>query len=509
MRGKKGKVLLVGAGPGDEKLITVRGMEAVQKADVVVYDNLAPASLLKNVKPGCEVIYAGKQSSRHTLTQKDIQKLLVKKAREGKNVVRLKGGDPFVFGRGGEEAEELLSAGIRYEVIPGITAGVACAAYAGIPVTHRDFTSGVAFFTGHEKPGKQSSSLYWDKISTGVGTLVFYMGMENLPFIAENLILHGRRPETPVALIHKGTTAGQKTVTGTLKNIVSAAKKCGMKPPVIIIVGEVVSLRKKLSWFENKSLFGKRILVTRAREQASELTEKLTARGAGVLEVPMLRIKPVKNSTQIKHQLKKMPSYEWLIFTSVNGVHIFMQHVFKNGYDARILGSTKIACIGDKTADALKPYGLHADKIPKEFVAEKLAARFTKKEIENKNILLARAREARDVLPRTLKKRGADVTVLPLYDTVIEKPAQQDIKSILEEKPVDAITFASSSTVKNFVSVFKKDAFRISKNACVACIGPVTAQTCREAGIPVSLVAKKHTMDGLVAAIENYFYRKK
>ncbi len=221
MRGKKGKVLLVGAGPGDEKLITVRGMEAVQKADVVVYDNLAPASLLKNVKPGCEIIYAGKQSSRHTLTQKDIQKLLVKKAREGKNVVRLKGGDPFVFGRGGEEAEELLSAGIRYEVIPGITAGVACAAYAGIPVTHRDFTSGVAFFTGHEKPGKQSSSLYWDKISTGVGTLVFYMGMENLPFIAENLILHGRRPETPVALIHKGTTAGQKTVTGTLKNIVS------------------------------------------------------------------------------------------------------------------------------------------------------------------------------------------------------------------------------------------------------------------------------------------------
>lgn len=507
MKTKNGKVFLVGAGPGDAGLMTLRGLDVLRKADVVVYDALAPASLLKEVKKGAEIIYAGKQSSRHTLTQDEIQRVLIKKAKQGKNVVRLKGGDPFIFGRGGEEAEELVSEGISFEIVPGITAGAACAAYAGIPVTHRDFTTGVAFFTGHEKPGKQASGIRWDKIATGVGTLVFYMGMENLPFIAENLMAHGLHPETPVALIRKGTTPEQKTVTGTLKNIVSVASKNKLTPPVIIVVGNVVKLRKKLSWFERKSLFGKTVMVTRAREQSSELTEKLSERGARVLEMPMIKIKPARNLKPVDARIKAMRNFDWIIFTSANGVQIFMDRVFSAGYDSRIFARTHIACIGDKTAEALAPYGLHADKVPKEFISEKLADSFTQKEIKNKRILIARAREARDILPDTLKKRGGMVTILPLYDTVLESMRREDIRKLTKENSVNCITFASSSTAKNFVSVFKDNAKSIARKACVACIGPVTADTCRSLGLPVTLVAKKHTLDGLVHAIEKYYLK--
>lgn len=504
---KKGKVYLVGAGPGDEKLITLRGIEAVQEADVVVYDYLSSPALLKHAKEDAEIIYAGKQSSRHTLTQNEIQRLLIKKAKQGKVVVRLKGGDPFVFGRGGEEAEELLAHDVAFEIVPGITSAVACPAYAGIPVTHRDYTSSVAFFTGHEKPGKHSSQIHWDKISTGIGTLVFFMGVENLPFITKNLISNGRAPHTPVALIRWGTTPQQKTVTGTLKTIVEDARKHNVKPPALIVVGDVVKLRKKLSWFENKSLFGKTIMVTRAREQASELTQKFAERGARVLEVPMIKIKPVKNLKPVDAHIKNMRHFDWIIFTSVNGAQIFMERVFKSGQDSRLFAHTKIACIGDKTAEALMPYGLRADKVPSEFISEKLAGSFSRDDVRGKNILLARAKEARDVLPVELKKRGACVTILSLYETLPETLDKNKIQTIMDENSVDCITFASSSTAKNFMSVFKNNGKKLAQKACVACIGPVTADTCRKLGLPVTLVAKQHTIDGLVESIEKYFLK--
>ncbi len=502
-----GKVFLVGAGPGDEKLITLRGIEALRDADVVVYDYLSSPQLLKHVNDGAEIIYAGKQSSRHTLTQSEIQKLLIKKAKQGKNVVRLKGGDPFVFGRGGEEAEELFAHGVAFEIVPGITSAVACPAYAGIPVTHRDYTSSVAFITGHEKPGKHHSEIQWDKISNGIGTLVFFMGVENLAFIVENLIKNGRTPRTPVALIRWGTTPRQRTVTGTLKTIADEARAQNMKPPALIVVGGVVNLRKKLSWFEKKSLFGRKIMVTRAREQASELTQKFSECGAMVFEMPAIKIKPMGNSTAADRCIKTLSSFQWLIFTSANGVNIFMKRIFETGHDSRIFAHTKIACIGEKTAEALLPFGLKADRLPKEFISEKLAESFRRDDVRGKNILLARAKEARDVIPVELKKQGARVTILPLYETLPETLDKNKIQDIMDEN-MDCITFASSSTVKNFVALFKPHAKKIAKKTCVACIGPVTADTCRKLGLPVTLVAKQHTIDGLVESIEKYFAKR-
>lgn len=492
-----GRVYLIGAGPGDPKLVTIRGAEALSRADVVVYDRLVHPAILKHARAEAEMIYVGKASSQHTMKQEDINRLLVEKAKEGKAVARLKGGDPFVFGRGGEEAEELVSEGIEFEIIPGITSAIAVPAYAGIPVTHRKMCSALGIITGHEDPGKTESSIKWDKIATGIDTLVFLMGVENLPNIVAGLTSNGRGPETPVALIRWGTRAEQETLVGTLGDIVEKVRETGFKSPAVTIVGEVVSLREQLRWFDNRPLFGKRIIVTRSREQASALSEKLESLGAEVIEFPVIKIVPVADSELRISDLVK-GEYDWIIFTSANGVTCFIKRLFDMGLDVRAIGSAKLAAIGPATASALEGYGLKVDYIPSEFVAEAVIRDFPV-DVAGKKILIARAREAREVLPEKLKELGADVHISVVYETIVEDSDAESVREMLAAGEVDAVTFTSSSTVKNFVSLV--GGFELPDNVTVACIGPITAATARELGFTPDVVADEYTIDGLVQAL--------
>jgi len=503
---KKGKVFLVGAGPGDPELLTIKAQKVLQKADVIVYDYLASEEILDLAKQEAEKIYVGKKAGKHTLPQEDINNLLIKKAKQGKIVVRLKGGDPFVFGRGGEEAEALFEENIPFEIIPGITSAIAVPAYAGIPVTHRDYTSTLAIITGHEAEGKAESKIDFSALAK-IGTLIFLMGVKNLPFIVENLIKNGKSEDTPVAIIRWGTLEKQKTVVGCLKDIVEKAKKENISPPAVIIVGEVVKLREKLAWFEKKPLFGKKIVITRTRKQASKLSEKLRELGAKCYEIPTIEIKPLE-SKEMEEEIKKLGSYDWIVFTSENGVEIFLQKVFEQGFDARIFSHIKIAVIGSATKNKLLSFGLKADLMPQNsFTQEGLVSEFSKLNLREKRILIARAKKARNVLPEKLKELGAYVKVLPIYETVLPENSKEKLKNVVKEG-VDVITFTSSSTVENFFELLKEEKAlmeKLKKETVFASIGPITTETLKKYGFEPQIQAKVYNIDGLIEAILNWF----
>lgn len=501
-------VFLVGAGPGDPGLITVRGLEIIRSADVIVYDYLAAPSLLRHVRENAELIYVGKKGGDHTLSQDGINALLVAKAREGATVARLKGGDPFIFGRGGEEAEVLIDAGIPFEIVPGVTSAIAAPAYAGIPLTHRRYASSVAFITGHEEPGKESAAIDWESLAKGIGTLVFLMGVKNLPQITASLMRHGKPADTPAALIRWGTTARQQTVSGTLTDIVERVRQAGLKAPAITVVGEVVRLRDRMKWFDNRPLLGKRIVVTRARAQASDLTRRLSELGAECVEHPTIAIAPPVDWAPLDQALDRIAVYDWLIFTSVNAVKFFFERLFGRGRDVRALGRVNTAAIGPATAAKLFEFGLTSDIVPESYQAESVLAAFEKKDVSGRNILLPRAAEARPILPEQLAKMGAVVDEVPVYRT---QPATDRADRLIEELgtgSIDMITFTSSSTVTNFKSLLPQDRFdELIRGVAIASIGPITSETAREQGFEVHLTADSFTIPGLVAAILDH-YRK-
>ena len=501
-----GKVFLVGAGPGDPRLLTVGAMNCLREADVVVYDHLADESILAHVPHGAERIYVGKQSCKHTMRQEDINVLLADKAQEGKTVVRLKGGDPFVFGRGGEEALVLLERGVPFEVLPGVTSAISVPAYAGIPVTHRGVAVSFAVITGHEDPTKAESHIRWKHLATGVDTLVFLMGVANLPVITKNLIDNGRPADTPAAIIRWGTRADQETYVTTVGEAAEMVRRDGIRPPAIFIVGDVVKLREQLRWFDRadiRPLHGKRILVTRARAQASALTEKLTALGASCIETPVIRIAaPADDYAALDHAIGELHSYHWVIFTSVNGVEHFFARLAHAEKDTRALGYAKVAAIGSATAEALRAYGIHADLVPKEFRAEAVVEALKDILPARARILLPRAQEARDVLPESLRTYGAMVDVVAAYETVPELDGGAELAARLTNGEIDFVTFTSSSTVKNLVQQLGN--ITPLQQVKIACIGPVTADTARNFALEPDIVAETYTIDGLVNAIKEY-----
>ncbi|MFC1977074.1 uroporphyrinogen-III C-methyltransferase [Chloroflexota bacterium] len=504
---KTGKVYLVGAGPGDPRLISLRGLECLAQADVVVYDRLLDERLLDSTRPEAEIIYVGKTVGQHTLEQDEINQLLVDKAREGKTVVRLKGGDPFVFGRGGEEAEALKDNHILFEVVPGVSSAVAVPAYAGIPVTHRGLASSFAVITGHEDPGKDKSSIAWEKLATGVDTLVFLMGMRNLPEIAARLIEHGRPANTPVAVIKDGTRPEQKTVVGSLTDIVARVKKHRLRSPAVIVVGEVVKLRGKLGWFDNRPLFGKRILVTRARHQVSVLSRLLSEQGAQPIELPAIDIKATANTEELDQAISNLERYQWIVFTSVNGVEAFFQRLNGLNLDSRALKNLKIGAIGPATAQALEKKGINPDYLPEVYTTEGLIDGLSRCDIAGQRFLLPRADIADKELTRGITQLGAEVHDVTTYRTVPAAEAVFQAQEMLLSGKIDVITFTSSSTVSNLVAAFKGEQPALN-GAKVACIGPKTADTAAGAGLKVDIVAREQTIPGLVAAIEEYFRKE-
>ena len=497
---KQGKVYLIGAGPGDPGLLTLKGKEYLSQADVVVYDRLADPHILAYSRPEAERIYVGKASSRHTLKQPEINALLVKLASAGKIVARLKGGDSFIFGRGGEEALELQKAGLPFEFVPGITSAIAVPEYAGIPVTHRHVATSFAVITGHEDPTKGPSSINWQGLATSVDTLVFLMGVENLQHITGELIAHGRPAATPAALIRWGTHPEQQTLVTTLGQAYAAVQAAQLKPPAIFIVGEVVKLRQKLAWFEKKPLFGKTVVVTRARAQASQLTQQLTAAGAKVLEVPAIKLVPPASYAPLDQALAKLHTYQWLLFTSANGVEAFFTRLALHHLDAQALAGCQLAVIGSGTAAALKKYGLHPDVMPATYKAEDLAAALKPHLQPGTSVLLPRAAVARSVLPETLQSWGARVTVVPVYQTVQDDAAKAELLTALQDKAIDYITFTSSSTVTNFLKLIDQHTELLTA-VQLAVIGPITKHTCEQAGLHVGITAREYTISGLVSAL--------
>jgi len=502
---KKGIVYLIGAGPGDPGLITIKGMACLQKADVVIYDYLANEDLLSEAKEGAELIYVGKKGGEHTLPQREINLLMIQKAQEGKIVARLKGGDPFIFGRGGEEAEALAQAGIPFQIIPGVTSAIAGPAYAGIPLTHREYTSSVAFITGHEDPQKEKSQINWAKISTGVGTLVFLMGMGRLFSIVDELVKNGRDPQTPIALIRWGTLPEQETIVGTLATIKEEVERREIKPPVIILVGEVVKLRDKLNWYEELPLFGKRILVTRSREQASDLAERLREFGAWPIEFPTIELIPPTSWADVDHCLKQMMAYDWLIFTSVNGIKFLMSRVLALGMDIRDLKGPKICAIGPKTAEVLRGLNLQVDFVPTEYRAESILEKWRGQNLKGKRFLIPRAKIARDILPAELRKAGALVDVVEVYQTILAQKDKEKIRQLLQDKVISAITFTSSSTAHNFVEIFGEEVSELTAGIPIASIGPITAATAKSLGLETTIMPQEYTIPALVDALVAYF----
>jgi uroporphyrinogen III methyltransferase/synthase len=464
----------------------------------VVYDRLVNERLLEHVPPGCEIIDVGKMPQRHPIPQSEINGLLVEKGRAGKVVVRLKGGDPFLFGRGGEEAEALAEAGISFEVVPGVTSAIAVPAYAGIPVTHRDFTSTFAVVTGHEDPTKDGSDIDWAKLATGVGTLVFLMGVGNLPAIVNKLVENGRDPQTPAAVIRRGTEPRQDTVTGTLEDIVQRVKDAGLQPPAVTIVGDVVRLREKLRWFDTGPLFGKRVLVTRARAQASALSQRLRELGAEPVEFPTIAIAPPSDWSRMDQAIGALATYDWVIFTSANGVGAVAERLCALGGEPRLPDGPRVAAIGPATAAALQDYGVRVDFVPPVYVAEEIAAGIG--DVRGQRVLLPRADKARQALAQDLREKGAVVDEVVAYRTTAAPSG--DLQAIFDSGKIDIVTFTSSSTAKNLAAALGEDAVgETLAGTLVACIGPVTARTAQTLGIRVDVVAREHTIQGLVDAI--------
>ena len=495
MSASAGTVYLVGAGPGDPGLMTVRSLELIASADVVFYDRLIPPGALAGAREDAELVYVGKQPGVPSVPQEEIGERLIEAAREGKSVVRLKGGDPFVFGRGGEEGEALREAGIEFEVVPGITAGVAATAYAGIPVTHRDDASAVAFVTGHEDPEKTESALDWEALARFPGTLVFYMGVKRLEENAAALIAAGRNADEPAAAIERGTMAGQRTVEATLGTIAEAVERERVKAPALIVVGAVARRREQLGWLERRPLHGRRVVVTRARAQASGLAATLRGLGADVVELPAIRIEPRIDDAEVQKVAGALGVYELICLTSPNGVRLLFEAMENAGVDARALAGVTVAAIGPGTARALAERGVLADVVPERFVAEGLIEALEDEEVAGARVLVARAAEARDVLPDALRERGAEVDLVPLYETVRETPEPSEVE---RAQAADYITFTSSSTVTNLVEALGD---RFPNSARIVSIGPVTSETARAAGLEVDVEAERHDIDGLLAAL--------
>jgi uroporphyrinogen III methyltransferase/synthase len=505
----KGIVYLVGAGPGDAGLLTVRGAELLARAGVVVYDALVNKDLLRLAPPEAELIYAGKRSSDHALPQGKLNELLVDKARAGHCVVRLKGGDPYVFGRGGEEAEELAAAGVAFEVVPGVTSVIAGPNYAGIPLTHRDFCSSFTVVTGHEDPDKEGPEVDWASVAKAPGTKVVLMGVANVKSISQALIGHGMPESTPVAMIRWATTGRQQTVVGTLATIAEDAERAGFKPPGLVVIGEMVRLRDRLNWFEKRPLFGRRIVVTRTRAQASSLARLLLDRGADVLEIPTIRILPPTGQHEIAEALLELNSYDWLVFTSPNGVDAFFALFFKAFEDLRDIGGVRIAAVGPATADKLRALHLKVDATPKKFLASNLAAAMGEQgSIENLKVLLLRAEVANRDLPKQLEEMGAIVDDIACYKTVPETEDRNGSAARLLETGADWITFTSSSTVENFnARIELKSLLAQYPNIKLASIGPETSKALVALGLKPDLEAKNHTTEDLVKAIEAASHR--
>jgi uroporphyrinogen III methyltransferase / synthase len=480
-------VYLVGAGPGDPGLLTARALELIARADVIVHDRLIPATALDGARPDAELIYVGKEGGGPSISQDDIVARLLADGAAGRDVVRLKGGDPFVFGRGGEEAEALRAAGIAFEVVPGVTAGVAASAYAGIPVTHRDAASAVAFVTGHEDPAKPESALDWAALARFPGTLVVYMGVRRLEAIVRELMAGGRPGTEPAAVIERGTLPDQRVVTGTLETIAGAAAAAAVKAPAVSLFGPVAALRSELAWFEGRPLGGRTVAVTRARAQASGLAARLRSLGAAVVEAPAIRIQ------EIDGPAPELGRYDLVCLTSPNGVRHLFDRLHRAGRDARAFAGARIAAIGPGTAAALRERGLIADVLPERFVAEGLVHALA--EVPVSRALIARAAHARDVLPAALRERGAEVDVVELYETVAEPMSQVQREAVAG---ADYVTFTSSSTVRFF---FESMDGAVGERARLVSIGPVTSQTLREHGREPDVEAERHDIDGLVNAL--------
>jgi len=504
---KPGKVALVGAGPGDEGLMTLRGKEWLERADVVVYDHLANERLLRFTQPGTEFIYAGKKEGKITLSQDQINAQLIEKAKLGKIVVRLKGGDPFIFGRGGEETEALTDAGIPFVVVPGVTSPIGVAAYAGIPLTHRDFSSTLSIITGSNEKGKEDTHIDWEKIASRSGTLIFLMGARKLKRITENLMQYGKDPETPIAVIQWGTTYRQKTWTGTLNTIVDIAAKENIKPPALTIVGEVVNLKPHTDWYETLPLFGKTVVITRPEEQSEAFMQGLLERGAEPFLFPVIETVPPEDWGPLDAAIQKLDGYDGLIFTSVNGVKFFMRRLKEKGKDVRELKGLRLYAIGPKTEKAVNALGINVDVVPEDYVAESLLASMGKENIKGKKFLLPRAAVARETLPDQLRAQGATIDVAPAYQTIRPKTDTGELIRRIEEGSVHAVTFTSSSTVTHFMGLIGAELIPKLAKVTIACIGPVTAKTAEKAGLKVDIMAEEYTVDGLIEALEKHFTR--
>ncbi|MBS1112878.1 MAG: uroporphyrinogen synthase/methyltransferase [Nitrospirae bacterium] len=532
----KGKVYLVGAGPGDIGLLTIKGLKCLRKADVVIYDFHLNAQVLNYINHNAEFIYAGKRGGHHTLTQDEINTILVRKAKEGRTVCRLKGGDPFIFGRGGEEAEALSKERIEFEVVPGISSSVAAPAYAGIPLTHRLYSSSFAVIPGYEDATKKESTIDWSKLSTGVGTLVFLMAVKNVDLIAQKLIENGRPPDTPVAVIRWGTRPDQKTIVGTLESIAELVKEKHIKPPAVMIVGEVVKLRETLKWYEKKQLFGYRILVTREHMEGFERLEEL---GAEIIEFPTIEIVPPGSYEEIDSSIKKITSYDWVVFTSRNGVKYFFRRFFEKDKDIRELKGIKICAIGTKTAEEIKKYGIRVDLIPDEFHAEGLIDSFMRLSSLNNaspnapvtpgraeesrtsekrsqkpglltgmRFLLPRAEKAREIFPEKIRALGGEIDVPVAYRTVKPESRGKRLRRFLREGRISVATFTSAATFHNFREIMGDDADEQLKGVSIAAIGPVTAKAVEKAGFHVDIMPRQATIEAMVEEIIQWVKKK-
>ncbi|MBI4686160.1 MAG: uroporphyrinogen-III C-methyltransferase [Nitrospirae bacterium] len=522
MKNKKGKVYLVGAGPGDIGLLTIKGLRCLQQADVVIYDFHLNAQVLNYINHDAEFIYAGKRGGHHTMTQEEINSVIVEKAKEGNLVCRLKGGDPFVFGRGGEEAEALAKEGIEFEVVPGVSSAVAAPAYAGIPITHRLYSSSFAVIPGYEDTTKEESSIDWSKLATGVGTLIFLMAVKNMEMLTKKLIENGRSPETPVAVIRWGTRPEQKTLIGTLGNIVSIVNENDIKPPAVMVVGDVVRLRERLMWYEKKPMFGHRILVTREHSGGFEPLEEL---GAEILEFPTIEIVPPANYDDLDKTINEIESYNWLIFTSANGFKYLMQRFIERDRDIRDLKGIKICAIGTKTAQEIKKYGIKIDLIPEEFNAEGLISAVVQKSRSQKSpphppltkggneggvdsellsgmrFLLPRAEKAREIFPEKVRELGGEIDVPVTYRAVKPEVYGKRLKRFLKEGRISVATFTSAATFNNFKEIVGEDADDLLKDVAIAVIGPVTAKAIEKAGLKVHIMPKEATIEAMVEDI--------
>ncbi|HLZ68361.1 MAG TPA: uroporphyrinogen-III C-methyltransferase [Dehalococcoidia bacterium] len=500
-----GKVWLVGGGPGDPGLLTLRGAEVLAAADVVLYDRLAGERLLEHARSDADLIFVGKAPGRHALTQAEINAELVRLARAGKRVVRLKGGDPFVFGRGGEEAEALAEARLPFEIVPGVSSAIAGPAYAGIPVTHRGAAASFAVVTGHEDPEKAKGQVDWRKLTTAADTLVVLMGVGNLEPICAQVLAGGRAPETPAALIEWATTPRQRCLVSTLAELPRAAAAAGIGSPAIVVIGEAVRLRERLQWWETRPLWGRRVLVTRTRQQASGLRRLLEERGAEVIELPALEIVETVSPALMRRIGGALNGgdYGWVVFTSANGVELFFRHLREHGRDARSFRDASVCAIGPGTAQALAERGILADLVPEEYVAEGIIAAMQPSDLRRRRVLVPRAENARPELVAGLRRLGAEVEEVPLYVSRVPATPDESALARVRAGEVDVVTLASSSTVTHLLGMLGGDPAPL-RGAVIACIGPVTANTARRLGLRVDVVAETFSIPGLVTALEAF-----